>query len=190
MNKQIKRIKSIQFEYIIIFFSIGILFLIEKLDRSIIDVKMPTFILKLPEINAYINIIVSFLICLGIITAKKNNYLLHRFFMKLTFFLSILFFIFFMLHIITTGKIIYGDIDKNGLLSFQEAEAIFYTKYIYYFILSTHIICASLILPFILITYYKGFNKDYKFHKKIAKFTYPIWLYVTITGPIVFFMIK
>ncbi|MCX8481527.1 MAG: DUF420 domain-containing protein, partial [Sediminibacterium sp.] len=114
---------------------------------------------------------------------------LHIKCMQATFILSCIFLVFFLIHIITSGKIIYGDVNNDGLLSFQEKTAIQNTEFYYYFILSTHIICASFILPFILITYYKGYINQLKFHKKIARFTYPIWLYVTITGPIVYFML-
>ena len=189
MNKQKTRLINIKIEYLILLVCIGLLFLIERLDKNFININNAFFISILPAINAYINIFVTLFIIIGIIAIKKRKISLHIKCMHITFILSSIFLVLFLIHIITSGKIKYGDVNKDGLLSFQEKSAIQYSEFYYYFILSTHIICASFILPFILITYYKGYIKQLPFHKKIARFTYPIWLYVTITGPIVYFML-
>ena len=65
-----------------------------------------------------------------------------------------------------------------------------YIKYIYYFILFTHILLSVVIIPFVLITYVRAITNNIERHKKIAKITFPLWLYVTVTGVIVYFMIS
>jgi putative membrane protein len=63
-------------------------------------------------------------------------------------------------------------------------------KYIYYFILFTHIVLSVMVIPFVLITYVRAITNNFERHKKIAKITFPLWLYVTITGVIVYLMIS
>ncbi len=59
----------------------------------------------------------------------------------------------------------------------------------YYFILFSHIVLAGLSLPFILLTFIKGFSGDYQKHRRMAKWVFPVWLYVAATGPIIYFML-
>ncbi len=63
-------------------------------------------------------------------------------------------------------------------------------RYIYYFILITHIVLSVVVIPFVLITYVRALAKRFDTHKKIARITFPIWLYVAVTGVIVYFMIS
>ncbi|EPR72786.1 hypothetical protein ADIWIN_2109 [Winogradskyella psychrotolerans RS-3] len=63
-------------------------------------------------------------------------------------------------------------------------------KYIYYFILITHIVLSIVIIPFVLITYVRGITNDIERHRKIAKITFPMWLYVAVTGVVVYLMIS
>lgn len=63
-------------------------------------------------------------------------------------------------------------------------------KYVYYFILITHIILSIIIIPFVLITYVRAITKNFEKHKKIARITFPLWLYVAISGVLVYIMIS
>ena len=63
-------------------------------------------------------------------------------------------------------------------------------RIVYYLLLVTHIILASLILPIILFTAYRGLTGEYAAHKRLAKYTWPLWLYVAVTGPVVYLMIR
>lgn len=63
-------------------------------------------------------------------------------------------------------------------------------RYFYYFILLTHIPLAGIILPFILFTAYRGLVGEYPKHKKIARITWPVWFYVAVTGPVIYFLIR
>jgi len=64
------------------------------------------------------------------------------------------------------------------------------TRYIYFFILATHIILAIVVLPLILVSFLRGFNMQVERHKKIVRWAYPVWLYVAVTGVIVYLMIS
>jgi hypothetical protein len=82
------------------------------------------------------------------------------------------------------------DTNDDGIVSEEEKTLIGGIRFVYYIILSTHIFLATIILPFILYTAYRALTAEFALHKKIAKITWPLWLYVAITGPIVYWMIK
>ena len=89
----------------------------------------------------------------------------------------------------TSDSTIYGDLNKDGIRDFNESNKIGKKLYLYLFILISHIILSIALIPLVLISYLKAFQQKFKDHKKIAKITFPIWLYVTITGVIVYIMI-
>lgn len=126
--------------------------------------------------NAIINTIVSLLLIAGLIAVRNRKLILHRNLMLTAIGLSILFLIFYILHHLFAGSTTYGG---EGTM-----------KTIYLVILFSHIVLAGIILPFILYTAYRSLTGEYKKHKKIARITYPIWLYVSITGVVVYLMIS
>ena len=93
-------------------------------------------------------------------------------------------------HHLLAGEAKYGDANHDGVVSPDELLAIGNTRIIYYTILATHIFLATVILPFILFTAYRGLTGEYPKHKKLARITWPLWFYVAVTGPVVYFMIS
>lgn len=126
-------------------------------------------------INALINTAVAVFLIAGLITVKQAKYELHKKFMMISIILSCIFLVFYIAHHLLAGETKYGG---EGII-----------KTIYHIILFSHIVLAAVILPFILFTAYKGLTAEYGKHRKIAKITWPIWLYVAISGPIVYWMI-
>ncbi len=104
--------------------------------------------------------------------------------------LSILFLVSYICHHLFAGEARFGDINHDGLLSESEKAAAGSMRYIYYVLLSTHIILAAIVLPFILFTAYRALINENAAHRKLAKITWPIWFYVAVTGPIVYLMIS
>lgn len=127
-------------------------------------------------INAVINSIVSVLLVVALVAVKKKNYEQHKKVMLAAMLLSVLFLVSYIAHHLLAGETKYGG---EGIL-----------KSIYYFILLTHIPLAAIILPFILFTAYRGLTGEYANHKKLAKYTWPLWLYVSITGVLVYLFIS
>jgi len=125
--------------------------------------------------NAVINTIVSVLLVTAIILAKQKKYTAHRNTMYAAMVLSILFLVCYIAHHLLTG----GGTKYGGDF-----------KAFYYILLITHIFLAAIILPFILFTAYRGMTGEYAKHRKLAKYTWPLWLYVSITGPVVYLMIS
>jgi len=104
--------------------------------------------------------------------------------------LSVLFLISYICHHLFAGESKFGDTNHDGLLTEEEKIAAGPVRIVYYILLGTHIPLAGIILPFILFTAYRSMIGEFAKHKKLARITWPIWLYVAITGVVVYFMIS
>jgi len=125
--------------------------------------------------NAIINSIVTVLLISALLAVKQGKFLLHKKLMIASLVLSILFLVSYIAHNLLAGETKFGGIG--------------FIRTIYFGILGTHIFLAAVILPFILFTAYRALIGEYENHKKIARITWPLWLYVAVTGPIVYIMI-
>ena len=126
--------------------------------------------------NAIINSTVTVLLLFGLFAAKNGKYERHKKLMLAAIFLSMLFLVSYIGHHLLAGDTKFGG--EGGI------------RYFYYFILITHIILAAIILPFILFTAYRALINENERHRKIAKITWPMWLFVAVTGPVVYWMIN
>ena len=115
---------------------------------------------------------------------------MHKRIMLTAMALSVLFLVSYICHHLFAGDTIFGDVDKDGSLSELEKSAVGSGRTLYILVLLTHIPLAGLILPFILFTAYRALTGEYARHKKLAKITWPVWLYVAITGVLVYWMIQ
>ncbi len=163
---------------LIILVSVVIFLAVLALDRHIIHPEFPfSFDVHYFALaNAIINSTVSLLLIAALIAVKNKQYKLHRNLMLSAILLSILFLVSYICHHLFAGDTRFGG---EG-----------WVKPVYYFILITHIILAALILPFILFTAYRALTGEWERHKKIARYAWPLWLYVSITGVVVYFMIS
>jgi putative membrane protein len=130
----------------------------------------------LPPIYATINGITAIVLVAAVIAIKNGNRKRHELLMKTAIGCSIAFLVMYVAYHMTADSTNYGG---EGVL-----------KYLYFFILITHIILSIVIIPLVLITYVRALANKFDKHKKIAKITFPIWLYVAITGVIVYLMIS
>ncbi|MEO6357698.1 MAG: DUF420 domain-containing protein [Ferruginibacter sp.] len=142
------------------------------------------------KFNAIINSAVAILLIAGLIAVKKGNYQLHRKIMLTAIILSVLFLVSYICHHLLAGDTKFGDINHDGILSNEEKSAAGSERIFYYIVLITHIPLAAIILPFILFTAYRSLIGEYEQHKKLARITWPVWLYVAITGVVVYVMIS
>ena len=104
--------------------------------------------------------------------------------------LSVLFLLSYVLHHLFAGEARFGDINHDGIVTEAEKAAAGSIRYFYYILLGTHILLAGIVLPFILFTAYRALINENAAHRKLAKVTWPIWLYVAVTGPVVYLMIS
>ena len=144
----------------------------------------------LPHINAILNSLTALSLIFGFYFIKSKNIKYHRIAMVSAFIFSSLFLISYVIYHYQGTHVLYGDVDHNGVVSSHESNMASPLKYVYYFILITHIILAAIVIPFVLFALYFAISNQINKHKKIVKYTFPIWLYVAITGVFVYFMIS
>lgn len=151
----------------------------------------PAFTPYLPMLNAILNGTCSVLLLTSLYFIKQGNITAHKRLNILTFCLSSLFLVSYILfHYLMRNDTVYGDVDGNGLLSDDERTAVGSLRTIYLSILIPHIILAAGVLPLILLSFYRGLQMQVQKHKKLVRWAFPIWLFVTISGVVVYLMIK
>jgi len=150
----------------------------------------PTFIYKLPMINAILNGTCSVLLLFSLLAIKKRNIALHKKLNLTAFALSSLFLVCYVTAHYFIPDTKFGDVDHDGVMSVTESAAVSGIKPIYIIILLSHIFLAAIVLPFVLLSFYYGLTDQREKHKKITRISYPVWLYVTITGVLVYVMVS
>lgn len=128
-----------------------------------------------PAMSAFLNSLVAILLVVGLYFVKQKNFEKHKTAMMSALVCSILFLLTYVLYHISTPETTYGG---TGMI-----------KTVYLIILFSHIALAGTILPFILYAVYRGLTGEYDRHKKLTKWVWPLWFYVSVTGVVVYFMI-
>jgi len=146
------------------------------LSRVKLDVDLGFDVHLFAKVNAVINTIVAVLLIAGLVAAKQRRYGTHKRIMLTAIVLSSLFLVSYICHHLFAGETKFGGVGA--------------IRTIYFIILATHIILAAIILPFILFTAYRALIGEYAAHRKLARRTWPIWFYVSVTGPIVYLLIS
>ena len=130
----------------------------------------------LPPIYASINALTAILLIFAFIAIKQKKIIIHERLMKTSIALSLVFLLMYVAYHMTSDPTPYGG---KGII-----------KGVYFFILISHILLSIGIIPMVLVTYVRAISKLFEDHRKIAKITFPIWLYIAITGVIVYLMIS
>ena len=144
-----------------------------KLQDFGIEVEPLTF---LPPIYATINAITAVILVSALIAIRQKKIQLHKKLMQTAIVLSVTFLVMYVAYHMTSDSTKFGG---EGFI-----------KYAYLFILITHILLSIVVIPFVLITYVRAITNNIERHKKIAKITFPLWLYVAVTGVLVYIMIS
>ena len=152
--------------------AVAVLFKIKLKDLGFNVAPLPI----LPPIYATINGVTAVLLVSAVLAIKKGKRQLHEKLMKTAIACSLVFLLLYIAYHMTTDSTKFGG---EGVL-----------KYVYYFILLSHILLSIAVIPLVLITYVRALANKFDKHKKIAKITFPIWLYVAITGVVVYLMIS
>lgn len=146
------------------------------LSRVKLDVELGFDEHLFAKLNAIINSAVSLLLVWGLVSVRRRRFAAHRRIMIAAMVLSCVFLVSYICHHLFTGDTKFGGV--GGI------------RYFYFFILITHIILAAVILPFILYTAYRGLTAEWPKHRRLAKITWPVWLYVSVSGVLVYLMIS
>lgn len=126
----------------------------------------------LPALNAGINSSVAVLLILGKWVIRKGQREVHKAIMLAAFTLSLLFLVSYLLYHAQAGDVKYTGTGAD--------------RYIYLFILATHIILSGVVVPLALLAIYRGIRGQFEQHKRVVKWTWPVWLYVAVTGVVVY----
>lgn len=163
---------------IVMALSIVVFVAVIVLNKKILPVPevIPSFVYKLPKLNALINGTCSLLLLLSLYFIKQKNIEIHKKLNIITFCLSAVFLL---------SYITYHWMAKETTFPADNS-----LRPVYLTILISHIILAALVLPLILLSFHKGFQNQVEKHKRLVRFAFPIWLYVTVTGVVVYLMIS
>jgi putative membrane protein len=174
MNKVDDKIREQKFNRIITIISI----LVPLVVAVLFGVKIPNSepLGFLPPIYASVNGLTAILLIYAVWAIKNGKRVLHQNIMSACILLSLLFLLMYIAYHMTADSTSYGG---EGVL-----------KYVYYFILISHIILSIVIIPLVLKTYARAYLKNFERHRQLARITFPIWLYVAVTGVIVYLMIS
>jgi len=157
-------------------FSFVVFAAIVLLSRFKLHVDLGFNVHLFAKANAIINTMIAILLVAALLAVKNKKFLLHKQLMISSLILSILFLISYIAHHLLAGETKFGGVGT--------------IRIIYFVILSTHIFLAAIILPFILFTAYRALTADFEAHKKLARYTWPLWFYVAVTGPVVYLLIS
>ncbi len=174
MNNQEPILDDKKYNRLIVILSIVIPIIVAALFR----VKIPNVepLSFLPPIYATINGLTAVILVIAFFAIKKKNIVLHENLMTTAIWCSVVFLVMYVAYHMTSDSTKFGG---EGFI-----------KYVYYFILLTHIVLSIVVIPFVLITYVRAITKNFEKHKKIARITFPLWLYVAVTGVVVYIMIS
>jgi putative membrane protein len=130
----------------------------------------------LPPVYSTLNAVTALILILGLYFIKNKQQENHRKAMTFAVFTSLLFLLGYVLYHITTEETKFGGTGS--------------IRYVYFFLLTTHVVLAAIIFPFILFTFIRAYTNQFDRHRKMARWVFWVWLYVAITGPVLYFMIK
>ncbi|MEM7573746.1 MAG: DUF420 domain-containing protein [Bacteroidota bacterium] len=168
--------------------SVVVLLLVGLMRRVKLEVDLDLSFL--PAANAIINSLTALMLLLSLYFVKQGKLLAHRNANMAALGLSVVFLACYVAYHFTSPEVIYGDANHNGLLEAAEAAAVAGSRTLYLVILFSHIGLAGIILPFILYTAIYAISGKYQQHKKMARYVWPLWFYVALTGPIVYLLLK
>jgi putative membrane protein len=171
-------------------FSVVVFSAVVLLSRFKLEVDLGFNVHLFATINAFINSTVALLLVAALVAVKNRKYNLHMQLMMTALILSLFFLVFYIAHHLLAGEAKFGDSNHDGIVSEEEKLQVGNIRIVYYIILGTHIFLAAVILPFILYTAYRALTAEFILHKKLARITWPLWFYVAVTGPVVYWFIS
>lgn len=152
--------------------------------------ELGDWIKLLPHLHGILNSATSLVLLYALFMIKRGEVKRHRFGMTTAFILGTIFLISYIIYHSSAPSVIYGDIDSNGTLSSEELLSVGAFRTIYIGLLLSHIGLSVVVVPLVLLAFYFALNDQIDRHKRIVKFTWPIWFYVSVTGVLVYLMIR
>ncbi len=170
--------------------TVVVLALIGMMRRVKIDLPEGMDLSFLPPFHSTMNALCAVALIAALVFIKKKDMKNHQRAINVAMLFSVLFLLSYVAYHFTSPEVIYGDVNGDGLLDDAESVAVGNMRIVYLVLLISHIITAGIILPFILFTYIRAYTGQYERHRKMAKFVFPLWLFVAVSGPICYLMLK
>ncbi len=145
---------------------------------------------SLPLFHAMLNATTAILLLASLYFIRNKKRKAHKRANLTAVTLSTIFLVSYVIYHASNPSVRFGDLDHNGILSDQEKQAAGSMRYVYYFVLSSHIILSGVIVPLVLFTLQRAFQEKFDRHRKIARITWPVWFYVAVSGVAVYLMIN
>jgi putative membrane protein len=145
---------------------------------------------NLPLFHAILNSTTAILLLSSLYFIRNGRISAHRAANLTAVVLSAIFLVSYIIYHSSNPSVKYGDLNHDSILDSEEKARAGSLRYVYYFILSTHIILSGVIIPFVLFTLQRAFQGRFDKHKKLARITWPLWFYVAVSGVVVYLMIS
>jgi putative membrane protein len=144
----------------------------------------------LPPFHAAVNAAAAVVLVIALIAVLKWRIALHRRMILTAMALSVLFLLSYVAYHFTSNEVKYGDLNLDGIVDPAERAAAGGMRTVYLLLLASHIILAAVSLPFILFTFIAGWTNRFNTHRRLASWVFPLWLYVAVTGPVCYLMLR
>lgn len=144
----------------------------------------------LPPIHAALNGFTAVVLVGALVAIKRRQVDLHRKLIYTALAASGAFLLSYVAYHFTKPEVLFGDADHDGVLSAAEQAAVAGTRPVYLALLASHVILAAAVLPFVLTTFNRAFTRQFDRHRALAKRVFPVWLYVAVTGPVCYVMLR
>jgi len=142
----------------------------------------------IPAFNAFINSLTIIFLLMGKYFIRQGEKLWHKAFMSFALSLGVVFLLSYVLYHATSDSAVYGDTNLNGILEHGEKVRIGNLRYFYLTVLLSHISFSIIVVPFVLTAFYHAIAGNFERHLKVVKYTWPMWMFVSITGVLIYFL--
>lgn len=168
----------------------AILVLVGLMRRVKIPLPEGVSLSFLPPFHAAVNALAAVVLVIAFIAVMKGRIALHRRMIMAAMGLSVLFLLSYVAYHFTSNEVKFGDVNLDGFVDPAERAAVGSTRTVYLLLLISHIVLAGVSLPFILFTFIAGWTNQFSKHRRLARWVFPLWLYVAVTGPVCYWMLR
>ena len=144
----------------------------------------------MPAVYSSFNAITALLLVVALYFIKQKQIKKHQQTIYIAVGFSVLFLLLYVLYHFTTPETKFGDANHDGLVDAEELLLVGKWRLVYLLLLLTHIVLAAVVLPLVMFTFIRAYTNQIGKHKKMARWVFPIWLYVAITGPIIYLLLR
>jgi len=177
------------YKRLILAVSIAVFLIVVILSQISKSSTIPSFVPYLPKLNALLNATCSILLIISFYFIKRKKINIHRKLNLVAVALSTIFLLSYVTFHSFGVETRFGDLNHDGVVDAAEKAQAGMIRPFYLSLLSSHVLLAAIVLPLVLLSLYRGLTNQVEIHRKITRWSFPIWLYVTVSGVVVYFMI-